>query len=536
MSTLSYNVAWESIQWPLVRKRVARYQNRIYKASQNGQLEKVWELQRRLISSRDGKLLAVLRVTTNKGGKTAGVDGVKAISHSAKDHLVSSLRLNTTAKPIRRVWIPKPGKKEKRPLGIPTVRDRAKQALVMLALEPQWEARFEPNSYGFRPGRSAHDAIEAVFSALHHKTPKLIFEADLRKCFDEIDHDKLLAKLDTFPLMRDQIEAWLKAGIMEGYANQPKPEITYPGAGTPQGGIISPLLANIALHGLEDALKDFVGHTLRIKPRPTANNGVIARQKALSIVRYADDFVIIHENKEIFDECVKFAREWINTNTGLSFNEEKSKITLGPQGFKFLGFQIIQVRKEGEYKVKITPHTSNQKRLLEKVALVLTKGRSASAYYIVKSLRSILIGWANYFRYCECKEVFTKLTHKIFLKLRAWAFRRDTRNGRKVIKEKYFPSGGTYNFQGNNHQDSWILVGKSRFKGIQRQNNLIHLSWVKSLKHVKVKGRKSPYDGDLAYWIQRNKKYGATTRVGVLLNRQKGTCTMCNCRFFPGEI
>lgn len=540
MSVLNNNnkisIAWEEVQWHLVRRRVTQYQERIYKATKEGNLKKVWYLQRKLICSRDGKLLAILRVTTNKGKNTAGVDRIKSINNKVKISILNSLYINNEAKPIRRVWIPKPGKTEKRPLGIPTIFDRAKQALVLLALEPQWEARFEPNSYGFRPGRSAHDAIEAIFQNLRQKTPKLIFEADLKKCFDNIDHNKLLNKLDTIPIIKDQIKAWLKAGIMEGYANEEKQDIIYPNTGTPQGGIISPLLANIALHGLEEALNNYVGNTLKIKPRKTANNGYIARVKALSIIRYADDFVIIHENKEIFNSCINFTRIWIKENTGLSFNEEKCKITHSQDGFKFLGFHIILVRKNEVYKIKITPHKSNQAKLLDKVSLILTKGRSASSYHIIETLRPIIIGWANYFCYCECKDVFNKLTHLIFLKLRAWVFRRDTRNGRMKIRKKYFPINRTYTYQDVKHKDNWIMVGKQKVNGITRENNLIHIVWVKSRKFVKVIKTKSPYDGDTIYWTLRNAKYGTSTREATLLRKQKGICPECKSKFLIGDI
>jgi RNA-directed DNA polymerase len=191
-------------------------------------------LQRLLLRSTSAKLLAVRRVTQdNQGKKTPGVDGVAALEPEERCLLVQDLSLGRPAQPVRRVWIPKPGTEEKRPLGIPTLSDRAAQALVKLALEPQWEARFEPNSYGFRPGRSCHDALEAIFGAIKHKA-KYVLDADIAKCFDRIDHQALLTKIDTFPLLRRVIGGWLKAGVLDGGQLFPT------AAGTPQGGVLTP--------------------------------------------------------------------------------------------------------------------------------------------------------------------------------------------------------------------------------------------------------------------------------------------------------
>jgi RNA-directed DNA polymerase len=474
-------------------------------------------------------MAAQLVTTLNKGKNTAGIDKTRSLNNKQKLALALSLRIDGKASSIRRVWIPKPGKDEKRPLGIPTIKDRAKQALAKLALEPEWEAIFEPNSYGFRPARSCQDAIEAIFLGLRHKTPKHVFDADIRKCFDRIVHDALIKKLNTFPEMEKQVRTWLKADIMEGYANNPK-EISPSTMGTPQGGIVSPLLANIALHGLENHLKEFV--TTLPSPRASANRGRIAKQKALTIVRYADDFVIIHENLEILNACIHEASLWL-TQVGLEISTEKSAIRDGRKGFKFLGFKIIQVRKNGEYKVKIYPQKEKQKSLLEKIRKVIQLNKSSSTYKLISILRPIVIGWANYYKYCECTSVFVKLTNSIFKCIRAWVFRRDTRNGRISIKEKYFPKGQTYKFQEVEHKDNWILVGKQRGpKGKIQSNYLPHITWVTSTKFVKVKGDKSPFDGDVLYWGKRLRKYDTlSTRVQNLLKKQNMICAACKKPF-----
>src|SRR4028118_323770 len=253
MSKTSFKttVEWQSINWRKLERRVFKLQKRIFRASQRGDVKACRRLQKTLMKSWSAIRLAVRRVTQdNQGKKTAGIDGVKALTPQQRLSLIEQLKLGTKATPTRRVWIPKPGTEEKRPLGIPTIKDRALQALVLLALEPEWEARFEPNSYGFRPGRSCHDAIEAIHKSISKKA-KFVLDADISKCFDCINHRQLLEKLNTFPTLRRQIRAWLKAGVMDGKQLFPTLE------GTPQGGVISPLLANIALHGMERRIEEY---------------------------------------------------------------------------------------------------------------------------------------------------------------------------------------------------------------------------------------------------------------------------------------
>ncbi|MCA2661120.1 MAG: group II intron reverse transcriptase/maturase [Microcystis sp. M064S2] len=532
MSVLTkLNITWNTIQWPKVRKRVSRMQYRIFMAKKTGKTKTVHALQRRLICSLDAKLLSVFQGTTlNKGKSTAGVDKTVFLSSPGKLKLALSLKLDGLAKPIRRVWIPKPGKAEKRPLGIPTIKDRAKQNLAKLALEPEWEAVFEPNSYGFRPGRSCHDAIEAIFLNLRHKRPKFVYDADIRKCFDRINHDALLKKLGTFPQMESQIKAWLKADIMEGYANSPK-SITASTSGTPQGGVISPLLANIALHGLENHLKEFVSR-LNIKPNERSNRGAAAKRKACGVVRYADDFVIIHENKQILELCVAESKAWL-ANIGLEISEEKSKLIDARQGFLFLGFQCILICRQKEYRIKISPSEASCLKLKDKVKKIISYSKASSAYDLITKLRPIIIGWANYFKYCECKKAFLDLTNTIFGMLRAWVFRRTNRQGRIAIKEKYFPSGCSYTFDGTTHKDNWILVGsKKDKKGRVRHIYLPHIVWVKSLKHIKILDDYSPFNGDHIYWAKRMAKYNnLPIRVKTLLSKQDYKCNICKETF-----
>lgn len=495
-------------------------------------------LQKCLLRSPDAKLIAVQRVTTlNKGKKTAGVDKIVITTAEQKLALAKTLQLNGKANLVRRVWVPKPGKTEKRPLGIPTIRDRAKQALCLLALEPQWEAKFEANSYGFRPGRSAHDAIEAIFSNLHHNVDKLVFDADIRKCFDRIDHDALLAKLGSFPLIQSQVSAWLKAGIMDEFSKTEK--MSKSDMGTPQGGIISPLLANVALHGLEDHLLDFVASRKMPKPHPGAATGTRAKRAALGIVRYADDFVIIHRNPEIMQLVIAETKVWLR-GVGLEISEEKSGLRLASQSFAFLGFSISYVRipDTGKFKVRIVPSKANVLKFTRKIKDIVTTNKASSAYHLIGLLRPVLIGWGNYFQYCECKLTFSKVDNIIWNIIRAWVFRRAVRKGRQSVKEKYFPSGKTYTFRGNTYKANWILNGTKVTKGaVVAENHLPKLSWISSKKFVKIKGNASVYDGNEVYWALRTPRYTSlSTRVRLLIQRQRGKCAMCRAVFTPMDV
>lgn len=528
-------IAWNSVKWPLVENRVFRYQTRIYRASQTGNQKVVRNLQRRLLRSLDAKLLAVRQVTTeNKGRKTSGVDGRVYNTPEDKAKLVSKLKLDGKAKPIRRVEIPKPGRpKEKRPLGITTVKDRAKQALSRLALEPEWEAKFEADSYGFRPGRSCHDAIEAVYGALSNKRQqpdyhKLVLKVDIEKCFDRINHELLLAKMDSHPIIQRQIKAWLKAGIFQDVNLKGNLDTLIKNEmGTPQGGVISPLLSNIALSGLIHHLKDWVVSI------PAKNNRVSAKQAALTVVRYADDIVVIHKDRRVIEKAKLEVETWLWNNCRLTLNQSKTCILNSTQGFDFLGFRCITIKRNGISRLKIYPSRKGQAQILSNLRKIVQRNKAASSYRLISLLKPKIIGWGNYYRYSECKDIFNRTSHYIYLKLRAWVFRRDKRHGRKIVKEKYFPSGKTYHFEGVDHQDNWILYGKEKGKNKETKEIwLPRLSWIKSKKWVKVRGTKSPYDGDHVYWAVRMASYNRLpTRVTKLLKLQNGMCPYCQTAF-----
>lgn len=522
------DLTWDKVVWSQSYDKIRRIQKRIYKASLEGDTKRVWFLQKLILRNPHAKLIAVHTVTTlNKGKNTGRVDKYKATTPEEKLSLAKSLQINGKTNLVKRVWIPKPRKTEKRPLGIPTIRDRAKQVLCKLALEPQWEARFEANSYGFRPGRTTHDAIEAIYLNLHTNIDKYVFEADLRKCFDMINHETLLNKLDTFPLMKEQISAWLKAGIFDEYASTPK--VTSPTEGTLQGDVISPLLANIALHGLENHLLDFVSGRKMPKPHPNAARGSRAKRTALGIIRYADDFVIIHRNLEILKLVIEETKKWLS-DIGLFILEEKSALRLASQTFKFLGFQIAYVKVQNKFRVKITPSKENISRITSKTKSIIQTNKAASAYELISKLRPVLIGWGNYFQFCECKEAFSNVDNIVYQQIRAWVFRRVVRQGRLEVKEKYFPSGKTYKFQGRSYNANWILNGSKKTTNDKIITiYLPKLSWIESRKYVKVKRNASVYDNNEIYWTLSIPRYSIlSTSVKNLLIKQKGKCSSCS--------
>jgi RNA-directed DNA polymerase len=512
---------WKHINWRKLERRVFKLQKRIYKASLRGDVKAFRRLQKTLMKSWYARCLSVRRVTQdNAGKKTAGVDGVKSLSPAARFRLVIKLKLGGKVKPTRRVWIPKPGTKEKRPLGIPTMYDRALQALVKMAIEPEWEARFEPNSYGFRPGRSCHDAIGQIFNAIRYGA-KYVLDADISKCFDRINHEALLKKLNTSPTIRRQIRAWLKAGVMDGGQLFPTSE------GTPQGGVISPLLANIALHGMEERIKQYAetwkGHK--------QNNRV-----SLSLIRYADDFVIIHEDLTVVQRCREIISEWLK-DMGLELKPAKTRLTHTlnkcedeEPGFNFLGFNIRQF-KVGKYHSKrgfktiITPSKEKQKIHYNRVTSIINDHKGAPQSALIIRLNPVIIGWSNYYSAVVSKVAYSDLDNLMYLKLKAWAQYRHSKKSWGWVSNKYWQTIG-----GNN----WAFATRQKGKNPMRLRSHAETPII---RHVKVKGEASPYDGNLIYWSSRMGKHPeATERVATLLKKQKGKCTHCGLYFREEDV
>jgi len=511
---------WNSVPWKKLEQHCFRIQKRIYRASQRGNQRAVHKLQKLLMKSEAARLLAVRRVTQeNQGKKTAGVDGVKSVR--PKERLLLARHIHPTywkhikAQPVRRVWIPKPGKSEKRPLGIPTVFERARQCLAKLALEPEWEARFEPNSYGFRPARSAHDAIGAIFNGIRFKS-KYVLDADLKACFDTINQEALLNKLHTYTVMKQTIKGWLKAGVLENGVFAPTE------TGTPQGGTISPLLANIALHGMEEVVQSKRNRK---------------RQEQPILVRYADDLVLLHSDLEKLKQAEQKLVDWL-AEMGLSMNPKKTRITHtltpyeGNVGFDFLGFAVRQFPvgkthtgkntygKPLGFKTIIKPSKEAIRRHILTLNQRVKKLRSVPQWKVIQELNPIIWGWSNYYRTVASSDIFSSCDRHVWFQLQSWARRRHSRKKRSWIDAKYWK-----------HVD-----GRDTFCTPMGAKLRLHRDTAIQ-RHPKVRGTTSPYDGNLLYWSQRLKTHPLMhARRAKLLQKQQGKCRWCGLTFREEDI
>ena len=537
---------WSDLPWKKFEKSLYKLQKRIYQASIRGNVTKVRQLQKLLIKSRSAKYLAVRKVTQdNKGHKTAGVDGVKSLTPKQRFDLVDKITLGSKVSPVRRVWIPKPGKEEKRPLGISTMHDRAVQCLAKMALEPEWEAVFEPNSHGFRPGRSCHDAIRAIFDAIRH-VPKYVLDADISQCFDKIDQEKLLKKINTFPTLRRQIRAWLKAGIWENKQAFPTTE------GIPQGATISPLLANIALHGMEECVKEFA-ETLDMKNCLGNQQGKRDKRTSLNLIRYADDFVILHKEHSVVQSCRELISEWLK-DMGLELKPSKTRLThtlhnVGQEkaGFDFLGFNIRQYKvgkyKSGKdtqgkllgFKTLIKPSKKSIRNHYTQLAEIITKNKSSKQETLIGKLNPVIRGWCNYFSGVISKRVFNKIDSLLYWKLWKWVKRRHPNKRKTWLKDKYFCKESFYDKKENKFiSRDWIFAttkdGKIHYR-------LLSHAKTKIIRHIKVRGEASPYDGNLIYWSTRMGKHPQMlNRTATLLKKQKGKCPGCGLIFREEDV
>lgn len=537
---------WSDLPWKKFEKVLYKLQKRIYQASKRGDVKNVKRLQKLLMKSRSAKLISVRRVTQdNQGAKTAGVDGMKNLTPKQRFVLVDKISLGSKVSPVRRVWIPKPGKDEKRPLGIPTIHDRALQCLVKMALEPEWEAKFEGNSYGFRPGRSCHDAIEAIFLSLKQKS-KYVLDADISQCFDKIDHKKLLEKLNTSPTLRRQIRAWLKAGVWDDQQIFPTSE------GSPQGGVISPLLANIALHGMENCIKEFA-ETLKIKYPSGKSMRKKDKRSSLSLIRYADDFVILHEDYSVILRCREIISEWLK-DMGLELKPSKTRIThtfhnCGSEkvGFDFLGFHIRQYKagkytskknSQGEllgFKTLIKPSKEKILQHYKKVAEIINTSKSLNINRFIGKLSPIIIGWCNYYSTVISKEVFKKLDKLLWWKIWKWAKSRHPNKRGKWLKSKYFHSKTYYDKENEKFiSRNWIFASTTDGK---INKSLPLYSDTKIVRHIKVKSYASPYNGDSVYWSSRmGKNPLMSSKKAKLLKSQRGKCNFCSLMFRQDDV
>jgi RNA-directed DNA polymerase len=458
-------ILWKTIIWSTVEYEVRRLQLRIAKAIKIGRYAKAKALQWLLTHSFYGKLLAVKRVTQNAGKRTPGVDGVVWKSDKQKINAAHALsRKGYQAKPLRRIYIPKKNGKL-RPLGIPTMSDRAQQALHLMGLNPISEILADENSYGFRPKRSTHDAIAQCFTLLSRGySPQWILEGDIKACFDRISHEWL----EKHAMMDKTIlKQWLKAGYIEENIFNTTEE------GTPQGGIASPTLANIALDGLERIILD------------------VTKGEKVNFVRYADDFICTASSKETLETkiqpvIIKFLKE-----RGLELSLEKTKITHINNGFDFLGFNI---RKYGG-KLLIKPSESSVKKFTESLRETIQKMGNASTIKLIANLNPKIRGWTNYYRGCVAKEIFADIDHVVFESIWRMLKRKHSNKSTSWIRHKYFTKIGLRN---------WCFFSKVKTKKETKLYTLTKASYTLIRRHIKIRGKATPFDKDFdEYFICR---------------------------------
>lgn len=448
---------WSTINWNQVEYNVRRLQARIVKAFKKGEYKRVKTLQSLLKSSLAARLLAVKRVTTNRGSKTPGVDKVIWTTSTQKLQSVEQLKTSIKPRPLRRIYIPK--KKGKRPLGIPTMIDRAHQALHLQTLDPIAETTADTHSYGFRLHRGAADANKYIFILLAQKdSAKWVLEGDIRSCFDEINHKWIENHV---PMDKKILHAWLKTGFIE------KGKLYSTHSGTPQGGIVSPLLANITLDGLEVELEKVFGVL------PTRK----ARRNRVRLCRYADDFIVTGSSKELLEEKVKPLIQKFLEERGLTLSKEKTKVTRISEGFDFLGQNI---RKYGNT-LLIKPSKGSIRSVKDKLKQTI-KGHRGGADKMIWRINSILRGWCNYHRHVVTKEIFNMIDNYVFMLLWKWAEHRHPRKSAKWIKTKYF-----YTIKGR----KWVFGAKTIKGKLETQYFAVSTP---IRRHVLIKGEANPYD------------------------------------------
>lgn len=469
------NLNWDKIAWARIESNVKRLQMRIAKATSEGRFGKVKSLQWLLTHSFAAKLFAVKRVTENKGGKTPGVDGKTWTQGKDKvKGAISLQRQGYKAEPLRRVYIPKKNGKQ-RPLGIPTIRSRAMQALHLLGLEPVTESLADKNSYGFRIGRSCADAIEQCFNIFCRKSSaKWVLEGDIKSCFDKISHEWLLGDI---PMDREILEKWLKSG----YIDQGKFHET--GEGTPQGGIISPSLLNLTMRGFEAEIKKATGS-----------------RDLVNVVVYADDFIVSARSKEILETKVKPAISKFLSERGLTLSEEKTLITHIDQGFDFLGFNV----RRYEDKLLIKPAKKSVKSFLDNFRDCVASNQTAKTENLINILNPKIMGWANYYRSVVSKKTFSYVDHQIFWCLWRWAKRRHSGKSKDWIWGKYFK--GT--FKTKNILKTRTPVGELAL--------LAKAASVPIVRHIKIKSDANPFDPNYQEYSSKLKTARKQERQAVL--------------------
>ncbi|WP_331346897.1 group II intron reverse transcriptase/maturase [Cellvibrio sp. UBA7661] len=504
---------WHQINWEKAYRTVRKTQLKIAQATKAGDWRRVFRLQRLLAHSFYGRCMAVKRVTENRGRKTPGVDGETWSTPTAKWNAVKRLshKRGYQPKPLKRVWIPKPGKQEKRPLGIPTMLDRAMQALYLQGLEPVVESTSDPKSYGFRPDRSTADAMVELFHLLAPQTaPVWILEGDIKGFFDNINHEWLCRNV---PMNKTILNKWLKAGVID------KHQFAETKAGTPQGGIISPCLANATLNGLENQLKAYFAQSIGMSK---------SKRLGLQVVRYADDFVITAYSKELLESEVKpWVEEFLSVR-GVQLSKEKTRITHINAGFDFLGWNFRKYVPKSPYrkaKLFIKPSKKNAQAFYRKVAAIINNSGALTQDALIGQLNPVLRGWAEYHSPVVAKQTFGKLEYLIFWRIWRWAKRRHPNKSIEWVRKRYFKSIG---------ERSWVFSLAYKLQsGETRYRRLYGLAGTPIVRHKRLPADYNPYDAEHeekweALRVQRMRhKLRYRKEIWSLFARQLGLCAYC---------
>jgi len=512
VSAVSPRINWKSINWKEVNEYVKKLRQRIYRAEQLKQHRKVRKLQRLMMKSRANLLLSIRKVTQeNKGKRTAGVDGYKALTPTDRENLYEQMKnynlKSVKVKPVRRAYIEKKNSKKLRPLGIPIIRDRIYQNIVKNALEPQWEARFEPNSYGFRPKRSTHDATANLYTKLSSRcNRKWIFEGDFKGCFDNLSHEHIIDKIGNFPESR-LIEKWLKAGYVDNNIFHETDR------GTPQGGVISPLLANIALHGMEAELGVEYLHN--------KSSGDYLKSKSIGIVRYADDFVIICHTQEEANSMYLKMTDYLNKRQ-LSLSLEKTKVTHIENGFDFLGFNIRQYKNpNSKIQLFIKPSKDSIKKAKITIKEAFSRKRGRPVGELISELNPIIRGTGYYWNKVVSKKIFKEIDNYMWAKTRKFINQLHPRKNNEWKRDRYFKQDCN-----GISKDKWILTDPK-----DSANQLVKMSWIPIKRHVMVKYDSSPDNQEMKqYFEQRDEKEFDGNNVlyrQKIAKAQKYKCRVC---------
>lgn len=458
--TKSLEFQWETIDWKQVEFDVNRLQTRIAKATKNKDNNKAKRLQYLLTHSFSAKAYAVRKVTTNKGKNTSGVDKKLWSTSASKMKAVLSLTdKNYKAKPLKRVYIEKKGKKQKRPLGIPTMYDRAMQTLYALALEPIAETKGDSTSFGFRRGRSAKDACEQIFCVLARKcSPTWILEGDIKGCFDNINHEWLQ---NNIPMDKIVMKQFLKSGYI--YEEKLFPTET----GSPQGGAISSIYANMTLDGLEKVIQDKYHRNSKGK----IENHYRAKTK-VNLIRYADDFVITANSKEIAEELKITVSQFLQSR-GLALSEEKTAITHIDKGFDFLGWTF----KKYSGKLIVKPSKSSIKNIVRRCStIILKEGKASTQSDLIRRLNQVIRGWTNYHKHVVASKAFSNINNTLYHLLQQWAKHRHPNKNKWWRLNKYW------------HEKGW-----KRWLFKADEYSLINLRRIKIVRHPKLQVTKTPF-------------------------------------------